>query len=210
MIPNRGAFAEYLITDVELLIHIPKNLPFDGAAGIGVAGFTTFQMLYQSQSLATPLKPITDSTPVRMLISLYQDYRCSLCFLLQVLVWSGATAVGQYVIQVAKASGYTVITTASERHHDWLKKLGADVVFDYKDSDVGHKIREYTEGKLQYALDCISEYDSPQKVSDSLSPSGGMVSVILPYKTIREEVKVIHSLAYTLFDLVSCSASYRG
>jgi hypothetical protein len=76
-------------------------------------------------------------------------------------------------------------------------------VFDYKDENVGHKIREYTEGKLAHALDCISELDTPKKVSDSLSPSGGTVSAILRYQSVREEVKVILSLGYTLFGEVS-------
>jgi hypothetical protein len=68
---------------------------------------------------------------------------------------------------------------------------------------VGHKIREYTEGKLVHALDCISELDTPKKVSDSLSPSGGTVSTILFYESVREEVKVVFSVAYSFFGKVS-------
>jgi NADPH:quinone reductase-like Zn-dependent oxidoreductase len=50
-----------------------------------------------------------------------------------ILIWSGSTSVGQYTIQLAKAAGCFVITTASSARHSYLKELGADVCFDYKD-----------------------------------------------------------------------------
>jgi NADPH:quinone reductase-like Zn-dependent oxidoreductase len=144
-------------------------------------------MLYQVQHLATPYKPTTSHEPI--------------------LVWSGASAVGQYVVQLAKLSGYTVITTASEKNHAYLKSIGADAVFNYKDPKVGQNIRAYTEGKLKIALDCISEKDSSQKISDSLSPEGGKVSVNSPYETIRPEVEVEMSIVYTLLGKVCSSSS---
>jgi hypothetical protein len=61
---DRGAFAEYLVTDGELVISLPDNLAFEDAATLGVAGFTTCQMLWQSQSLASPSNPVTSPTPV--------------------------------------------------------------------------------------------------------------------------------------------------
>lgn len=36
--------------------------------------------------------------------------------------------------------GFTVYTTPSTKNHEYLKKLGADVVFDYKASDVVSQI----------------------------------------------------------------------
>jgi NADPH:quinone reductase-like Zn-dependent oxidoreductase len=183
---DRGSYAEYLVADARLVISLPENLSFENAAGLGVTGFTACQMLYQVQHLATPYSPTTTREPV--------------------LVWSGASAVGQYVIQIAKLSGYTVITTASEKNHAYLKSIGADAVFDYKDPEVAQKIRAYTEGKLKIALDCISEKDTPQKISDSLSPEGGKVSAILPYETVRPEVEIEISIAYSLLGKV-CSSS---
>lgn len=49
-----------------------------------------------------------------------------------ILIWSGATSVGQYAIQLAKLSGLRVATTASPSRWDLLRGLGADVVVDYK------------------------------------------------------------------------------
>ena len=51
---------------------------------------------------------------------------------LQFLVYSGSTAVGHYAVQLAHLSGYKVIATASQKNHDTLKSLGADVVFNVR------------------------------------------------------------------------------
>lgn len=48
----------------------------------------------------------------------------------QLFVYGGSSSVGQYAIQLAKLSGYKVITTASKRNHELVKGLGADLVFD--------------------------------------------------------------------------------
>ncbi|RUS13209.1 hypothetical protein BC937DRAFT_95671, partial [Endogone sp. FLAS-F59071] len=71
-------------------------------------------------------------------------------------IWGGASSIGSYGIQLAHASGLTVITTASPRHHAYLKSLGATHVLDYSDPDVVSKIRELSGGRLRYAYDTIS------------------------------------------------------
>ena len=43
---------------------------------------------------------------------------------------------GQYAIQLAKFSGFKVATTASPSRWDGLKALGADIVVDYKVSQL--------------------------------------------------------------------------
>ena len=48
----------------------------------------------------------------------------------------GAGGVGTYAIQkLAKNAGAYVITTASPRNHELVKKLGADEVIDYHTTD---------------------------------------------------------------------------
>lgn len=56
------------------------------------------------------------------------------------LVWGGASSVGSGALQVAKILGFSVYATASEKHHVYLKSLGAIRVFDYKDPDVIQKV----------------------------------------------------------------------
>jgi NADPH:quinone reductase-like Zn-dependent oxidoreductase len=47
-----------------------------------------------------------------------------------VFVYGGSSGVGQFAVQLAKLSGYKVVTVASPRNHEFLKSLGADAVFD--------------------------------------------------------------------------------
>jgi NADPH:quinone reductase-like Zn-dependent oxidoreductase len=52
-----------------------------------------------------------------------------------ILVQGGAGGVAGFAIQLAKHIGATVVTTASARNHDYVKKLGADRVIDYNAQD---------------------------------------------------------------------------
>ncbi|KKP04589.1 hypothetical protein THAR02_03279 [Trichoderma harzianum] len=77
----------------------------------------------------------------------------------------------QAVLIWAKTLGFTVYATASPSHHDLVKKLGADAVFDYKASDVVSQIIEAVKkdgvqlhtahcvvnGALQPTLDILKE-----------------------------------------------------
>ena len=107
-----------------------------------------------------------------------------------VLIWGSASSVGTFAVQSAKSMGFTVYTTANPKHHDYLKKLGADVVFDYKASDVvsqiiatvkkdGITLRTancVVEGSLQPTLDVLktTKGDAVAKVAHTpaLLPGG--------------------------------------
>jgi NADPH:quinone reductase-like Zn-dependent oxidoreductase len=52
-----------------------------------------------------------------------------------VLIQGGGGGVAGFAIQLAKHLGATVITTASARNHDYVRKLGADRVIDYQKED---------------------------------------------------------------------------
>jgi NADPH:quinone reductase-like Zn-dependent oxidoreductase len=52
-----------------------------------------------------------------------------------VLIQGGAGGVAGFAIQLAKHLGATVITTASARNHDYVRRLGADRVIDYNKED---------------------------------------------------------------------------
>ncbi|KAI0040741.1 GroES-like protein [Auriscalpium vulgare] len=173
-----GAFAEYLVASAQYAtIPIPNGWSFEDAAQIGVAAFTTVQAMTESLTdLPTPLAPATTPTPL--------------------LVYGGSSSVGFYTIQWAKLAGLHVIATASKHNHDILKRYGADEVYDYRDPDVGAKIRAATQGRLRHAVDTISEAQSPRIVSEALSEEGGTVAQILRYDSPRPGVEVKFSLAY--------------
>ncbi|MCJ1247134.1 hypothetical protein MMC30_004345 [Trapelia coarctata] len=56
------------------------------------------------------------------------------------LVWGGASSIGSAAVQVARVMGFHVYVTASEKHHEYLKGLGARRGFDYKSEDVVERI----------------------------------------------------------------------
>ncbi|KAJ7220053.1 dehydrogenase [Mycena pura] len=174
-----GSFAEYCVADAHVLISLPDSLDYEAAAGLGLAAFTAAQALWISQpGLPTPSAP--GSTPF------------------PILVWSGASAVGQYTVQLAKLSGLQVIATASPKNHALVRALGADAVFDYRDPEVAAKIRAFTDGKLAHAVDCISDATTTRQVVGSLGNGGGRISLVLAEPVEAPGVKAQFSLVYTL------------
>jgi NADPH:quinone reductase-like Zn-dependent oxidoreductase len=115
----------------------------------------------------------------------------------QVLIWSGATTVGQWAIQLARSAGYHVITTASSKNHALLEKMGAAELYDYKDENVPEKISK-EHPNLSLALDCISEGGTQSLAARSLGSKGGKVVVLLKPEAdaqkLRNDVKIQHTL----------------
>jgi len=82
-----------------------------------------------------------------------------------------------------------------------MKKLGVTESFDYKESNVGQKIREYTNNSLKYAWDTISLADSAAICAEALSSNpGGLYGTILPVKPPRDDLTVTNTLMYTIFN----------
>lgn len=103
-----GTYADYTIVDSNLLAPVPESIAFTEAAAVPLAGLTALQALFDHGSLKAGEK---------------------------VLIHAGAGGVGTYAIQLAKNAGAYVITTASPRNHELVKKLGADEVIDYHTTD---------------------------------------------------------------------------
>lgn len=100
------------------------------------------------------------------------------------------------------SSGFEVITTCAKSNFDYVKSLGADVVFDSRSETAGSDIRAYTRDKLYYAWDCIGEHGSPQAIGEALAssaPDGQKIrhGTIVPGKAHRDDTTFTFSLAYT-------------
>lgn len=52
------------------------------------------------------------------------------------LLWGGSSSVGSSVVQLAVASGYSVVATASPSNYGYVKSLGASLVLDYHNPDI--------------------------------------------------------------------------
>jgi NADPH:quinone reductase-like Zn-dependent oxidoreductase len=61
----------------------------------------------------------------------------------RVLIHAGSGGVGTFAIQLAKHLGATVATTASAPNFDLVRRLGADVVVDYRTEGFETIVRDY-------------------------------------------------------------------
>lgn len=101
-------------------------------------------------------------------------------------------------LQLAKLSGFSpVITTASLKHVETLKSLGATHVIDrnVSGSALASEISVITQNApIKYVADTISLADTQQIAYDLLAP-GGQLLVVLPseIKTTKEK-EVVHVL----------------
>ncbi|KAF4044687.1 Zinc-binding dehydrogenase [Phytophthora infestans] len=75
----------------------------------------------------------------------------------RVLILGGGSAVGQSGIQIAKAFGAEVITTASSRNKELVKSLGADQVIDYTSEKWVDVLAEHS---VDIIYDCAVESES--------------------------------------------------
>lgn len=97
------------------------------------------------------------------------------------------------------AAGYkNVIATASEKHHEYLRSLGATGTFDYNSPSLAENIAKAIggDGKVALAMDSIATEGTLKNIAKVIRP-GGTVAVLLPIKEstalIVDEVGQMHS-----------------
>jgi len=111
-----GAFAELIAIHEEDLALKPKTLTMEEAASIPLVGLTAWQALVERGHLQRGQK---------------------------VFIQAGSGGVGTLAIQLAKHLGATVATTTSTSNVDLVRRLGADIIVDYKKDDFEAKLSGY-------------------------------------------------------------------
>lgn len=111
-----GTFAEYISIHEDDIALKPKNLSFEEAASIPLVGLTSYQALHDIMQLQKGQK---------------------------ILIHAGSGGVGTFAIQLAKAMGATVATTASEAGANLVTSLGADKVINYKKENFEAILKNY-------------------------------------------------------------------
>jgi NADPH:quinone reductase-like Zn-dependent oxidoreductase len=114
-----GAFQHYVVLLAHMAAPIPDAMPFEDAAVLPLGLSTAACGLFQPDFLALNA-PSAAPAPMGKTL----------------LVWGGSTSVGSNAIQLAAAAGYDVVTTASPRNFDYVKRLGARAAFDYRSRTV--------------------------------------------------------------------------
>ncbi|RXW13581.1 hypothetical protein EST38_g12274 [Candolleomyces aberdarensis] len=112
-------FQEYALADQNTTMLIPSTLSYDEAATLPVALWTAYLGLYNIIPYGLALKSILDDGGM----GAYEGKA--------IFISGGPSSVGQTAIQFAKLSGFTyIITTASAKHTEYLKSLGATHIVD--------------------------------------------------------------------------------
>ena len=113
-----GTFAEFIAVKEDAVALKPAALTMAEAASIPLVGLTAWQALIEKGQLKNGQK---------------------------VLIHAGSGGVGTFAIQLAKHVGATVATTTSARNIELVKRLGADIVIDYKKDDFSTILKDYDE-----------------------------------------------------------------
>ncbi|MES4886725.1 NADP-dependent oxidoreductase [Streptomyces sp. NPDC096012] len=147
---SRGTFAEYVGAPVRTLARKPRNLSFEEAAGLPLAGLTAFQALNKVMEVKAGET---------------------------VLVHAAAGGVGSIAVQLAAHLGARVIGTASEYNHDYVRSLGAEPV-TYGEG-LAERVRALAPAGVDAALDTIGG-ETAKTSADLLTPEGRLVSIADP------------------------------
>lgn len=134
-----GVQAQYIAVPGDFVLKKPGNLTWEETAAFPLSGMTAYHMLSEKAHI----RP--------------EDW---------VLIYGASSGVGSSAIQIAKAFGASVITTAGNAEKEKLaKKLGADYVIRYDQQPIGKTVKELTEGE---GVDVIVEHPGEKTWKESL------------------------------------------
>ncbi|QKX59539.1 uncharacterized protein TRUGW13939_06673 [Talaromyces rugulosus] len=182
LFPDKGAFAEYLKVESDLAWKVPDGISDTDATTYGVSAVTAMLTLNVRHGL--PFVQGDEAAALR-------DE--------EIFIYAGATSAGLFHIQIAKAAGYRVVTTASPRSFDLVKTYGATAVFDYSSATIAADVvKAYP--NISKAVDCFSEGKSTSVCAEVLKNTGGTVVTLLPNgKSSVPGVAYELVMAYTVF-----------
>lgn len=101
-----------------------------------------------------------------------------------ILIYGAGSTAGLYAVQLLRLAGYKkIIATASKKHHEYLRSLGAADTFDYRSPSIVEDISKAIggDGKALFAVDCITAEATLGLVAKVISPRG-KVALLLPIK----------------------------
>jgi len=135
---------EYHLMDTQVTIPKPSNISVPQSATIGVGILTASLGLFNGLHLALPSGSGT--------VSGAKDE--------WVVVLGGASSVGKSAVQLARASGYSVIASCSPKSAGTLSNLGA-ASFDYKAplEEQVKVVMDKTGGKVGHIFDAVATDD---------------------------------------------------
>ncbi|CCE66340.1 hypothetical protein TPHA_0P01830 [Tetrapisispora phaffii CBS 4417] len=199
--PKNGAFGEYIAVDQATTYKAPANIKhtdlknlyygpcntFEGAVALPVSLTTAGIVIHHDMGLKLAWEPKEPQ----------HDF--------PILIWGGATGVGQILVQLAKKiHGYSkIVVVASKKHEEMLKSFGADEVYDYHDENIAQVIKSKYPN-IQHAIDTVSTeqtFSTTYKCVDDVNPVSLMQLLFLsendiPVEDRKPNVKVLSTMIY--------------
>jgi NADPH2:quinone reductase len=148
LLGRQGTFAEFAAVDEDWLYPTPSGVSDEKAAATALVGITAHLGLVRDAKLKAG----------------------------ETLFVNGGTGgVGSMVVQMSKAIGARVITTAgSEDKVKKAREFGADAAINYKTEDVTARVKEFAPGGVNVWWETLREPNFDQTVS-LLAPRGRMI-----------------------------------
>ncbi|NEX78664.1 zinc-dependent alcohol dehydrogenase family protein [Bacillus thermocopriae] len=164
-----GALAEYMLADARLISHKPKNLTMAQAAALPLVTITAWESLYNRANLQSGQT---------------------------VLVHAATGGVGHVAIQLAKLAGARVFTTASSSEKASIgKRLGADVVINYREQSVEEYLKKYTNGNgFEIVFDTVGG-ENLDRSFQAAAPFGTVLGIAA---RSTHDLSPLHAKALTL------------
>jgi NADPH:quinone reductase-like Zn-dependent oxidoreductase len=142
-----GGWASHALLTAADLVPVPDGLDPGEAETLVVNGVTAWQMLHRKAKVQPGQT---------------------------VLVHGANGGVGTVLVQLALHHGARVIGTASPRHHEALRRLGA-IPLDYHDQDLTARVREHAPAGVDAVFDHLGG-ESLRRSWSLLAPGGTLVS----------------------------------
>lgn len=158
-----GGLAEFAIVPANACVALPPSLSAAEGAAIPTAGITAWHALFSSAGLKAGET---------------------------VLIHAGAGGVGGFAVQFASKAGARVIATTSDDGLELVRRLGADVVIDYKTQDFDAVVSD-----VDVVLDLVGG-DTQTRSYAVLRRGGRLVSTAMPPDQATAEA---HGVAATVF-----------
>ncbi|HNB42398.1 MAG TPA: zinc-binding dehydrogenase [Anaerolineales bacterium] len=129
LLPNMGAYAEYVCVPQSLLVPVPDQLDSAQAVGVILNGLTAYAALHKFAKIKAGEK---------------------------ILITGAAGGLGTMLIQLAKLAGLDVYGSASTGKLTLVQELGATPL-DYKTEDIPARIQQLSNGGVDVVIDLAGE-----------------------------------------------------
>ena len=148
-----GGYAEYCLAAASICLPVPEKISLGNAAGIPETFFTVWTNVFKRGQLKAGES---------------------------LLVHGGSSGIGTTAIQLGKAFGVTVYTTAGTSDKcEFCNNLGADAAINYREQDFSEEIKRLTEGKgVNVILDMVGGPYFPKNIR-LLADEGRLVQIAL-------------------------------